>query len=61
MYRSKVKTPLLLPSVEQQLKNSANITEKQTQILTIMAAYIKGQTILTETYDSLEKLKKSIT
>ena len=61
MYRSKVKTPLLLPPVGEQLKDAANIAEKQSQILAIMTAYIKHDALRTDTYDALEKLKKSIT
>ena len=62
MYRSRVKTPILLPPIHMQNKDTlSSITDKQTQVLTIMAAYIKGKQERDKIYDELELLKKSIT
>jgi hypothetical protein len=61
MYRSKVKTPVILPPVAEQLKDVLVTAEKQANLIRIMAEYIKGEALRTDTYTALEKLKKSIT
>jgi hypothetical protein len=65
MYRSSIKTPILLPPVvtqaTDQVKSILLVADKQTQIISIMAEYIKGEALRTDTYTALEKLKKSIT
>lgn len=61
MHRSKVKTPILVAPLTEQLKGALVTAEKQTQMISIMADYIKGQALRTDTYTALEKLKKSIT
>lgn len=61
MYRSKVKRPVLLSPVADQLKDVLVTAEKQAQVISIMAAYIKKDALRTDTYTALEKLKKSIT
>ncbi len=65
MYRSKVKTPVLLPPVvtqaSDQVKSILLVSDKQAEIISIMAGYIKGEALRTDTYTALEKLKKSIT
>jgi hypothetical protein len=65
MYRSRIKTPVLLPPVvtaqNDQVKNIVLLAEKQTQILSIMSAYIKGQAERDPTYTALKVLKESIT
>lgn len=61
MYRSKVKTPVLVAPLTEQLKDTLVTAEKQAQIISIMADYIKGQALRTDTYTALEKIKKSIT
>jgi hypothetical protein len=65
MYRSSIKTPILLPPVvtqaSDQVKGILQVADKQAQVISIMAEYIKGQALRTDTYTALEKLKKSIT
>jgi len=61
MYRSKVKTPVILPPIADQLKDVLVTAEKQARILTLMTAYIRKDALRTDTYTALEKLKKSIT
>jgi len=61
MYRSKIKRPVLLPPPIEQLKDVLVTADKQTQIISIMAAYIKGEVLRNDTYTALETLKKSIT
>lgn len=64
MYRSRIKTPVLLPPAvvqNDQVKNVILMAEKQTQILSIMSAYIKGQAERDPTYTALKVLKESIT
>jgi len=55
----------LLPPVvtvqTDQIKNIVLLAEKQTQILSIMSAYIKGQAERDPTYTALKVLKESIT
>lgn len=52
----------MLPPIHMQNKDTlSSITDKQTQVLTIMAAYIKGKQERDKIYDELELLKKSIT
>jgi len=65
MYKSKIKTPVLLPPVNvyasDQLKSIITVADKQAQIISIMSAYIKGEALRNDTYTALETLKKSIT
>ena len=61
MYRSKVNRPMLVSPLTEQLKDTLVTSEKQAQMISIMADYIKGQALRTDTYTALEKLKKSIT
>jgi hypothetical protein len=61
MYRSRIKTPVLLPSAKEQLKDILVTTEKQTKIIQLMSAYIKGQAERDPTYTALKVLKESIT
>jgi len=61
MYRSRIKTPVLLPSSKEQLKDIQVITEKQTKVIQLMSAYIKGKAERDPTYTALKVLKESIT
>jgi len=61
MYRSRIKTPVLLPSAKEQLKNILVTTEKQTEVIQLMSAYIKGKAERDPTYTALKVLKESIT
>lgn len=61
MYRSRIKTPILLPSSKEQLKGIVLTSEKQTKIIQLMSSYIKGQAERDPTYTALKVLKESIT
>jgi hypothetical protein len=61
MHRSKVNRPILVSPLAEQLKGTLVTAEKQAQVISIMADYIKGGALRTDTYTALEKLKKSIT
>jgi len=52
---------MLVSPLTEQLKDTLVTSEKQAQMISIMADYIKGQALRTDTYTALEKLKKSIT
>lgn len=52
---------MLVSPLTEQLKGALVASEKQAQMISIMADYIKGGALRTDTYTALEKLKKSIT
>jgi hypothetical protein len=61
MYRSRIKTPILLHPAKEQLKGIVLTSEKQTKIIQLMSSYIKGQAERDPTYTALKVLKESIT
>lgn len=53
--------PPVVTQASDQVKGILQVADKQAQVISIMAEYIKGQALRTDTYTALEKLKKSIT